>query len=171
MEESVDVLCNDPFTVTATADGTGPFYYTWFNGNNWLDFDATLNWQTSADASLVLEVSDNCGQTESANVEIIVEAPDVEVSLPQDLIGPCTEVFDLTANVTSGSGGYQYTWFQNGINMNVSDASIDVQLGESATFSVNVNDGCGQSGTASALVTIDNPPLVVELGPDITRAA
>lgn len=167
VEESVDVLCNDPFTVTATADGTGPFFYTWFNGNNWLDFDATLNWQTSADASLVLEVSDNCGQTESANVEIIVEAPDVEVSLPQDLIGPCTEVFDLTANVTSGSGGYQYTWFQNGINMNESDASIDVQLGESATFSVNVNDGCGQSGTASALVTIDNPPLVVELGPDI----
>ena len=167
VEESVDVLCNDPFTVTATADGTGPFFYTWFNGNNWLDFDATLNWQTSADASLVLEVSDNCGQTESANVEIIVEAPDVEVSLPQDLIGPCTEVFDLTANVTSGSGGYQYTWFQNGINMNESDASIDVQLGESATISVNVNDGCGQSGSASSLVTIDNPPLVVELGPDI----
>lgn len=167
VEESVDVLCNDPFTVTATADGTGPFFYTWFNGNNWLDFDATLNWQTSADASLVLEVSDNCGQTESANVEIIVEAPDVEVSLPQGLVGPCTEVFDLTANVTSGSGGYQYSWLQNGINMNESDASIDVQLGESATISVNVDDGCGQSGTASSLVTIDNPPLVVELGPDI----
>ena len=132
-----------------------------------MDFDAILNWQTSQDATITLQVQDNCGQTEEATVEIEVDAPDVEVSLPQDLIGPCTEVFDLTANVTSGSGGYQYTWFQNGINMNESDASIDVQLGESATFSVNVNDGCGQSGTASALVTIDNPPLVVELGPDI----
>ena len=38
VDESVDVLRNDPFTVTATADGTGPFFYTWFNGNNWLDF-------------------------------------------------------------------------------------------------------------------------------------
>ena len=167
VDESVDVLCNDPFTVAATASGTAPFFYTWYNGNQWLDFDATLNWQTSADASLVLEVSDNCGQTETAAVEIVVEAPDVVVSLPQDLVGPCTEVFDLTADVTSGSGGYQYTWFQNGINMNESGSSVDVQLGASATISVDVNDGCGQSGTASALVTIDNPPLVVELGPDI----
>ena len=167
VDETVDVLCNDPFTVSASASGTAPFFYTWYNGIQWLDFDATLNWQTSADASLVLEVSDNCGQTESASVEIVVEAPDVEVSLPQELVGPCTEVFDMTANVTSGSGGYTYTWFQNGINMNESGSSVDVQLGESATISVDVNDGCGQSGSASALVTIDNPPLVVELGPDI----
>lgn len=167
VDETVDVLCNDPFTVSASASGTAPFFYTWYNGTQWLDFDATLNWQTSADASLVLEVSDNCGQTESAAVEIVVEAPDVEVSLPQELVGPCTEVFDMTANVTSGSGGYTYTWFQNGINMNESGSSVDVQLGESATISVDVNDGCGQSGSASALVTIDNPPLVVELGPDI----
>ncbi len=167
VDETVDVLCNDPFTVSASASGTAPFFYTWYNGTQWLDFDATLNWQTSADASLVLEVSDNCGQTESASVEIVVEAPDVEVSLPQELVGPCTEVFDMTANVTSGSGGYTYTWFQNGINMNESGSSVDVQLGESATISVDVNDGCGQSGSASALVTIDNPPLVVELGPDI----
>ncbi len=167
VEESVDVLCNDPFTVTANVDGSGPFFYTWFNGNNWLDFDATLNWQTSADASLILEVSDNCGQTELANVDIIVEAPDVEVSLPQGLVGPCTEVFDLAANVNSGSGGYQYAWFQDGVNMNETSASIDVQLSASANFSVVVNDGCGQSGTASTAVTIDNPTLAVELGPDI----
>ncbi|MDA1336260.1 MAG: choice-of-anchor L domain-containing protein [Bacteroidetes bacterium] len=167
VEEEVEVLCNDPFTVPASATGTAPFFYTWFNGNTWLDFDNTLNWQTSNDATLTLQVSDNCGQSEEVEVEIIVEAPDVEVSLPQNVVGPCTEVFEMQANVTSGSGGYQYTWFLGGVNLNESSSSIDIQLDESSTVSVNVNDGCGQSGSASSLITIDNPPLVVELGPDI----
>ena len=167
VDDAVTVLCNDPFAIPASANGTAPFFYTWFNGNQWLDFDATLNWQTSSDATITLEVSDNCGQTEEASVEITVNAPDVEVSLPQGLVGPCTEVFDLQANVTSGSGGYQYTWYENGINLNESGSNVDVQLPSTSTISVNVNDGCGQSGSASALVTIDNPPLVVELGPDI----
>ena len=167
VDDAVTVLCNDPFTIPASANGTAPFFYTWFNGNQWLDFDATLNWQTSSDATITLEVSDNCGQTEEATVEITVDAPDVEVSLPQGLVGPCTEVFDLQANVTSGSGGYQYTWYENGINMNESSSNVDVQLSSTSTISVNVNDGCGQSGSASAVVTIDNPPLVVDLGPDI----
>ena len=30
-----------------------------------------------------------------------------------------------------------------------------------------MDDGCGQSGSDNAQVTIDNPPLVVELGPDV----
>jgi gliding motility-associated-like protein len=167
VDDVVTVLCNDPFQVPASATGQAPFFYTWFNGGQWLDWDATLNWQTSQDATITLQVQDNCGQTEEATVEIEVSAPDVEVSLPQSLTGPCTEVFDLTANVTSGSGGYQYTWYENGINMNESGASVDVQLASTSTISVNVNDGCGQSGSASAVVTIDNPPLVIELGPDL----
>lgn len=167
VDDEVTVLCNDPFTVAASASGQAPFFYTWLNGNQWLDFDNTLNWQTSTDATLTLQVSDNCGQSEEAIVQITVDAPDVEVSLPQSLVGPCTEVFDVMASVTSGSGGYQYTWYQNGINLNESGSSIDVQLAESSTISVNVDDGCGQSGSASAMVTIDNPPLVIELGPDV----
>lgn len=167
VDEEISVLCNDPFTLGASAEGTGPFNYTWYNGNQWLDFDNTLNWQTSSDANLTLSVTDACGQMEEVDVEVTVEAPDVEVSLPQGLIGPCTEVFDLNANVTSGSGGYQYSWFQNGVNMNQNGSSVDVQLNQTSTISVNVNDGCGQSGSASATVTIDNPPLVIELGPDV----
>ena len=167
VDDQVDVLCNDPFTVPASATGSAPFFYTWYNGNQWLDFDNTLNWSTNADATLTLQVQDNCGQTEEAMIEIVVEAPDVEVSLPQGLIGPCTEVFTLDADVTSGSGGYQYTWFQNGTNLNESSSTIDVQMGSTSTFSVQVNDGCGQSGTANTQIVIDNPPLVIELGADI----
>ena len=167
VDEQVDVLCNDPFSITASATGTGPFNYTWLDGGTWLGWGNPLNWSTSSDESIVLEVSDACGQLESVDIEITVEAPEVIVSLPDGVVGPCTEVFNLQADVTSGSGGYQFSWFQNGINMNENDDNIDIQLSETATFTVNVDDGCGQNGTDNAQVVIDNPPLIVELGPDI----
>ena len=167
VDEQVDVLCNDPFTITATATGTDPFNYTWLDGGAWLGWGNPLNWVTSTDESIVLEVSDACGQVESVDIQITVDAPEVIVSLPDGLVGPCTEVFNLQADVTSGSGGYQYSWFQNGINMNENGNNVDVQLGETATFTLNVDDGCGQSGSDNAQVVIDNPPLIIELGPDI----
>ncbi len=170
VDEEINVLCNDPFSITASATGEGPFNYTWLDGGAWLGWGNPLNWSTSSDESIVLEVSDACGQVEAVDIEILVDAPDVIVSLPDGLIGPCTEVFNLQADVTSGSGGYQFSWFQNGINMSENGDNIDVQLSETTTFTVNVDDGCGQSGSDNAQIVIDNPPLVIELGPDLYQS-
>ena len=164
---TVAVLCNDPFTVAASATGSSPFYYTWMNGSAWLDFDNTLNWSTNADALITLQVQDNCGQLEEMEIAIVVEAPDVEFTLPQGLIGPCTEVFDIDADVTNGSGGYTYSWSQDGTSLDEDSNSIDVQSDGNTTISLTVNDGCGQSASESTMIVIDNPPLVIELGADI----
>jgi gliding motility-associated-like protein len=170
VDTAINVLCNDPFSITASATGEDPFNYTWLDGGAWLGWGNPLNWSTSSDESIVLEVSDACGQVETVDIEITVDAPEVIVALPDGLVGPCTEVFNLQADVTSGSGGYQFSWFQNGINMNENGDNIDVQLSETATFTVNVDDGCGQNGSDNAQVVIDNPPLVIELGPDLYRS-
>ena len=170
VDDTVNVFCNDPFSITASATGEDPFNYTWLDGGTWLGWGNPLNWSTSSDESIVLEVSDMCGQVEAVDIEILVDAPDVIVSLPDGLIGPCTEVFNLQADVTSGSGGYQFSWFQNGINMSENGDNIDVQLSETATITVNVDDGCGQSGSDNAQIVIDNPPLVIELGPDLYQS-
>lgn len=170
VDDAVNVFCNDPFSITASATGEGPFNYTWLDGGTWLGWGNPLNWSTSSDESIVLEVSDACGQVETVDIEITVEAPEVIVSLPDGLVGPCTEVFNLQADVTSGSGGYQFSWFQNGINMSENGDNIDVQLSETAAFTVNVDDGCGQSGSDNAQIVIDNPPLVIELGPDLYQS-
>ena len=170
VDDTVNVFCNDPFSITASATGEDPFNYTWLDGGTWLGWGNPLNWSTSSDESIVLEVSDMCGQVEAVDIEILVDAPDVIVSLPDGLIGPCTEVFNLQADVTSGSGGYQFSWFQNGINMSENGDNIDVQLSETATITVNVDDGCSQSGSDNAQIVIDNPPLVIELGPDLYQS-
>ena len=164
---TLDVLCNDPFSITASATGSGPFNYNWLNGNTWLNWGQTLNWTTSNDLNLTLEVSDGCGQIEDVEIAVIVEAPDVEFTLPQGLIGPCTEVFDIDSDVTSGSGGYVYNWSQDGVALSDNGSTIDVQSFDTTTISLTVNDGCGQSASASTVVVIDNPPLVIELGVDL----
>jgi gliding motility-associated-like protein len=164
---TVEVLCNDPFSITASAAGSGPFNYNWLNGSAWLNWGQTLNWSTSNDASLTLEVSDGCGQVEDVEIEVIVEAPDVEFTLPQDLIGPCTEVFDIASNVTNGSGGYVYNWSQDGASLSDNGSQIDVQSFATTTIALTVNDGCGQSATQSTVIIIDNPPLIIELGADV----
>ena len=138
---TVEVLCNDPFSITASATGSGPFNYNWLNGSAWLNWGQTLNWSTSNDASLTLEVSDGCGQVEDVEIEVIVEAPDVEFTLPQDLIGPCTEVFDIASNVTNGSGGYVYNWSQDGASLSDNGSQIDVQSFATTTIALTVNDG------------------------------
>ena len=63
--------------------------------------------------SVTLEVSDGCGQFVSASTEIIVVSPPLEVTLPDTLVGTCTESFVLSPYIDGGSGVYTYEWSQN----------------------------------------------------------
>lgn len=67
----VEVGCDEPFSITATADGLGPFFYSWILDGTVVDFDNTLGWQASSDETITLMVSNNCSQT--ATVEITID--------------------------------------------------------------------------------------------------
>jgi gliding motility-associated-like protein len=166
----VDAICNQPFNVVATAEGQGPMNFTWYNGFQALSFSGNLNWTSNADADLTLEVTDGCGQVEEVPVFVDITAPPVVVSTPPALVGPCTQVFNVMANVTSGSGGYQYSWTQNGQPIPGNANAQNIQSFNNTTLAVTVSDGCGQSGASTTAITIDNPPLVIELGDDISAS-
>ena len=163
----VDAVCNQPFSVVANAEGQGPMNYVWYNGFEMLSFNNTLNWTSSADLNLTLEVSDGCGQIEEVPVFVDITAPAVTVTTPPALVGPCTQVFNVAANVTSGSGGYVYTWTQDGNPLAGAGNSQNIQSFNNTVIAVTVNDGCGQSGSSSTAITIDNPQLLIELGEDL----
>jgi gliding motility-associated-like protein len=167
VEEEFTTLCNSPFALVASSEGQGPFNYLWMQGWDWLDFDNTLNWTVSEDQTVILEVSDQCGQSTQVEVNIIVDSPDVEISMPAELVGPCTEDFEVDADVVSGSGGYTYSWTQDGENLGENGDVLTVNSMDNTSVTVTVNDGCGQSAMASTDIVIDNPPLVIELGEDI----
>lgn len=163
-----EVLCNNDFALPTNVTGSGPFSYSWFGSNGaWLDFDATLNWNVTSDQTVTLSVNDACGQNEEVEVEIVVEAPPVEFTIPDNLVGPCTENFAINPDVTSGSGNYNYTWYQDGALLASSNSTLTVNSDVNTTISLNITDGCGQSNSGTTDITIDNPPLVIELGDDI----
>jgi gliding motility-associated-like protein len=166
VDQTVEALCNSPFVIQASATGQAPFNFTWLNGGQVLGWTQNLAYTSSADLALTLNVTDGCGQIESVPVAVDITSPPVVVSLPQNLEGPCTEVFNLPVTVSSGSGGYVYTWTQDGSPL-PGGASIAVQSFFDTDLSVTVTDGCGESTTASTSIAIVNPPLVIDLGEDI----
>ena len=165
-----EVSCNVPFTITPDWSGGEPYFnWAWLEGFSFLGFNQTLNWTTDSDMSVTLEVSDGCGQFVEVETEIVVVSPALEVTLPDTLVGPCTESFVLTPDIDGGSGVYTYQWSQN-FNPVADTESYTYTEGLSTSFTVDVTDNCQSTGSASTIIDIVNPPLEIGL-PDSINAS
>lgn len=163
IEDEYEVSCNVPFSITPEVSGGQPFFnYSWLEGFSFLGFGQTLNWTTDNDMTVTFEVSDGCGQFVSTTTDIVVVSPPLEVTLPDTLVGPCTETFVLSPVIDGGSGVYTYEWSQN-FNPVGTQSTYSYGAGLPTSFSVEVTDNCQSSGSASTVITIDNPPLVIDL--------
>ncbi len=170
LEDEYEVSCNVPFSISPDWSGGEPYYnWSWLEGFSFLGFTETLNWTTDQDMSITLEVSDGCGQFVTATTEVVVVSPPLEVTLPDTLIGPCTETFVMSPQIEGGSGVYTYEWTQN-FNPAGDGATYTYSDGLPTTFAVEVTDNCQSSGDASTTIVIDNPPLVIDL-PDTINAS
>ncbi len=170
LPEEMTVLCGENFDIDPNVSGgQAPYFYNWTEGFNWISGNEILNYSTEVDITLTFNASDGCGQNESAEIEIIVESPAVTVTLPEEFIGPCTEVFDIDAVIDGGSGGFEYTWTVNG-EFYDTGASIDFQSDVDAVIGVDVVDQCGAADNTSTNIIIENPPLEIELGEDINAS-
>lgn len=170
LEEEMSVLCNTPFIVgPEVSGGQNPYWYNWYNGGMWIGWEQNINWTTSEDVVLTVEVQDNCGQIETADVSIVVDSPPVEIELEDEMTGSCIEVFELDPEITSGSGGYTYSWTNVGEDLG-STSSIDFQSDNSTVIDLTVDDQCGASASTQVIINIVNPPLEVEIGEDINAS-
>lgn len=170
LEDEYEVACNVPFSITPDWSGGEPYYnWSWLNGFSFLGFTETLNWTTDEDLSITLEVSDGCGQFVTVETEVVVVSPPLEVTLPEVLTGPCTEVFELSPEIDGGSGVYTYQWSQN-FNPVGDNATFSYGGGLSTTLAVEVTDNCQSSGSASTTIDIVNPPLELSM-PDTVYAS
>ena len=165
-----EVSCNVPFTITPDWSGGEPYFnWAWLEGFSFLGFNQTLSWTTDSDMSVTLEVSDGCGQFVQVETEIVVVSPALEVTLPDTVVGPCTESFTLTPAIEGGSGVYTYQWSQN-FNPVADTESYTYNDGLSTSFTVDVTDNCQSTGSASTIIDIVNPPLEIGL-PDTVDAS
>lgn len=170
-EETLSVLCNDPFTITPeVSGGEAPYFYNWYDNGMWIDWNPSITLTTSEDMTLTFEVFDNCGQTEEVDIEVVVESPDIILSLPQDFVGPCTELFEIDAVIEGGSGGLNYDWTANGAAAGNNSPSLDYQSDIDVLVELFVSDACGAEATTTTIITIDNPPVVLAEIEDINAS-
>jgi len=169
--DTVTAPCLSPFNITANVIGGTPgFSYAWYtNGvNDWDEWDEFYdNFGVATEAQVIVNVSDVCGQTAADTSIISITAPPLVVTLPDQLNGNCTTAFNIQPLITGGSNGFTYSWTNNGVAV-ASTQNYSVTPGSSTIITLTVNDQCGESNADTVPVLIVNPPVTIDLGPDIT---
>ena len=169
--DTVNAPCLTFFTIPAAVAGGDGFYsYSWYTNNvyEWDEWDNIYdNTGIVSQATVVVEVSDGCGQFASQDIIITVDAPPLTVTLPAALAGNCITPFTIQPTVTGGGGTMSYAWNNNG-TPTATSVNYTLTPGVSTTVGLTVTDGCGSSANALVPITITNPPVFIDLGNDIT---
>lgn len=169
MPSSLTVPCGSNYSVDAVVSGGMPgYFYNWyFNGAiDWTNFGSTFNGVANEPGILTLEVSDDCGQSETFAINLTLDSPPIIIDMVDELTGTCSTIHTVTPTVTGGSGTFSYTWQLNGSTIGFNNA-ISFSSFDDAVLSLNVVDACFGTATDIANVDITNPAIFFDLGDDL----
>jgi gliding motility-associated-like protein len=165
---TMSVLCNQPFDLEAiVSGGSAPYSYSWVDNGTWLwDWDNILNHTVGSPTTIMLTVSDQCGQIETFEIDITIDSPAIIIDLEDEMVGSCFTLFDIDPTVSAGSGGFSFQWLNNGSNLSTNE-DITFQSDFNTILTLNVEDACGATASDQLIITIENPPLIINIGEDI----
>ncbi|MBK6755856.1 MAG: choice-of-anchor L domain-containing protein [Flavobacteriales bacterium] len=145
-------------SVLTVNNGIAPYTYVWtLNGNN-AGNTQTITVAAGSPGSYQVTVQDACGGTGSATIQVsppnmptlTVVADDVEIACLGGQV-------QLVASATGGDGQYNYVW-TDGNGTDVGNSAITTVIGAGdATYTVTVNDNCGQQTTTQMYVNAPDP--------------
>lgn len=150
--------------------GYGNYVYGWSTSESTPTIDVSpLNSTT-----YYLTVTDTCGWPGGSTdfpVNILV-FPQLLTSIDNgDLTIGCNESVNITATTTGGDGAYTYLWTdENGANLfGWGNSLFFGSWNGPGTVNVEVTDGCGLTATDQIQVSLNIPPLVIDI-PDTINA-
>ncbi len=135
--------------------GSGNYTYQWssnFNSN--LGSTPTIDVIPNTTTTYTINVSDNCGNTASANIVYTITSPPLTLIMSPDLeICPGDSAF-ISVQASGGYGHYYYNWYHSG----ETTPGVWVRPKSTTTYTVSVSDEC-QTFTVegSTTVTIIKP--------------
>lgn len=164
---AMNVLLGSDLTVTCidesllvpdVSGGVGDYTYLWSTQNGVVGVDPELNFQTDADATLNLTVSDECGNSAEDFISVVVPQVFVTLELGENLTALCTDMNTFNPDVQGGVGNYTYLWQMNGQNVGV-NPSFSTQVDANTQISLFVEDQCGNVTSDQVFVSV--PPVTV----------
>ena len=163
----LSATCLDVNTLSPTVSGgVGNYTYSWVSSGSTLGSNNTLDFQTATNATVQLQVTDECGNI--GNDQMLVNIPPVPVSVNvgPDVVGLCTDAFDFQPIVSGGVGVYTYAWNSSGANLG-SQSTLTTTFADDATLTLTVTDECDNTSNDALLVLIPPVAISVNAGPDI----
>lgn len=159
--QSQGVLCYGESTGTATAvvsGGVQPYAYLWSNGLS----NPGLTQLPSGPLSLMVTDANGCTTTENGNITQPAE-PLAGTTLPTDAV--CFGENNGRIQIHAEGGTFPYRYALDNRPSNGSPVQIGLQAG---TYIPVVTDGNGCTLVLSTVTVAQNPPVMVDLGPDIS---
>jgi len=167
-DTAIPCLGNADLIVEATGGG-GVISYEWTNEGGLVGTDPTLNVPAAVLEIYTVEVTDQCGQLVTGDVEVITgPTPPLTLVAEGDTVWcPDTPMTLTVLSVSGGGGVYSYQWSVPPGPVPIDGPSLEVRAPNDALFTITVTDECGNSAdTTLAAVVTDHDPLVIALPND-----
>jgi len=157
---------SDVLITPDVSGGVGTYTYVWTINGVSAGNGSTLTVEAIAGLDIVLNVSDQCGNTatQSVGVDIIPTPVSIDM-LPSQNVN-CLSNFTVSPTVTGGTGTLQYQWTIDGEG-----------VGNSQTFTYNttapliitldVSDICGNTATDAISIVLNPVTIVLDISPDV----
>ncbi|MBK8340262.1 MAG: hypothetical protein IPK99_09880 [Flavobacteriales bacterium] len=150
-------------TVLAVNNGIEPYSYTWtLNGNN-AGNTQTITVPAGSPGAYQVTVQDACGGTGTVTIQVSPPNMPTLTLLANDVEIACLGgQVQLSVTATGGDGKYTNLWTDDsGTTVGYTATTNVIGTGD-ATFTVMVNDNCGQQ-TSTQMNVIAPDPLTLEL--------
>lgn len=146
--------------------GEPPLTYKWKEGVEGKEGSAQFTPKKSGPQKISLDITDAGGQKATANVDIKVEAPKLEVALKADKVTiKVGETAGIKAEVKGGEPVYKYVWGP-GVEGKGETVRFTPKKSGTQKLSVEVEDSAKQKSTASLEVKVEAAKLEVSLTAD-----
>jgi subtilisin-like proprotein convertase family protein len=138
----------------APTGGDGNYSYIWSNGLG--TNDTTAIFTIPFDFTFGLTITDGCG-TPAFTDSVTLNLYDNNIAVTVNDTNICfgTDI-DLPSTVTGGSGVYSYLWSPGA---SVNDTLSLTNVTTNGTYTLQVTDACGFTGTDQAVITVDPLPV------------
>jgi gliding motility-associated-like protein len=132
------------------SEGAGVLTYTWLENEELFSTATFIDYTSNEDAMLILNVSDQCGNSASDSVNVFIPPAPISISASPDTVICLYDGVLLSATAIGGIGDLTFRWDSGSAAF-----SQFVAPTASTDYSLEVTDECGNSASVDISVGVD----------------